>query len=90
MPWLYRKHILRQSMRSALPEAVTERPKQILGALASSLIEQADFSGFAPGNALLKYVDMVALRKATVEKDNPTMDTMALRPLILDHWLQQR
>ena len=88
MPWLYQKHILRQSMSSLLPKAIIERPKQPLGTLASSLIEQARFGEYRPSKALLKYVDAKAFRKATAGSGNPYLDYLNLRPLILDQWLQ--
>jgi asparagine synthase (glutamine-hydrolysing) len=88
MPWLYEKHILRQSMRSALPNAVIERPKQLLGALASSLFEQARIDDCLSGDALIDYVDAAALRKATAGSGKSDLDYVNLRPLILGQWLQ--
>ena len=88
LPWLYHKHILRQSMRSALPETVVDRPKHPLGALASSLSKQAGIKGYPEGDVLLNYVDVTALRKATSEIGNPDLDYVNLRPLILGQWLQ--
>ncbi|MEH6518279.1 MAG: asparagine synthase-related protein [Halioglobus sp.] len=88
MPWLYEKHILRQSMRSALPKAVIERPKQVLDTLASSLFEQARIDDYLSGDTLLGYVDKAAFRKATAERDKPDLDYVNLRPLVLAQWLQ--
>ena len=87
MPWLYQKHILRESMRGVLPKAVIERPKELLGALASSLISKNDFGVGMPCTASLKYMEPAALRKARVESDKAYLDTMNLRPRILEQWL---
>ena len=90
MPWLYEKHILRQSMRSALPKVVIERPKQLLGAVASSLFEQARINDYLSGDTLIDYVDAAALRKTIAAgSGKPDMDYLNLRPLILSQWLQK-
>ena len=88
MPWLYEKHILRQSMRSALPKAVIERPKEVLGPLASSLFQQARIDDCLSGDALLNYVDTAAFQEATTGGGKPDLDYVNLRPLIIAQWLQ--
>jgi asparagine synthase (glutamine-hydrolysing) len=88
MPWLYKKHILRQSMKRLLPKVIIERPKQPLGRLASSIIGQAAFEDYRPGKALLKYVDAAALRESTTGNGSRNLDYLNLRPLILEQWLQ--
>lgn len=88
MPWLYQKHILRQSMSNLLPRSIIERPKQPLGALASSLTVQAGTNAFPPGESLSKYVDESALDKATAGKCSPDLEYVNLRPLILGQWLR--
>jgi asparagine synthase (glutamine-hydrolysing) len=89
MPWLYKKHILRQSMRSSLPKAVIKRPKQMLGNLASSLIDQAGFTDGLAGDILFDYVDALAFREATLAEAKPGQDYVNLRALILGQWLRK-
>ncbi|MBP6682990.1 MAG: hypothetical protein KA159_06710 [Halioglobus sp.] len=89
MPWLYRKHILRESMRTLLPDAIVERPKQALGALASSLIEQGGLMKYRPGDGLFNYVDEATFRKTTAGRGSGDDDYINLRPLILGQWLQR-
>ncbi|MEH6584248.1 MAG: asparagine synthase-related protein [Halioglobus sp.] len=89
MPWLYKKHILREVMRSALPDTVIERPKQALGMLASSLTGQARVNDYLQNKVLDNYVDKAAFRTAAATRDRPDMDYVNLRPLILGQWLQQ-
>jgi asparagine synthase (glutamine-hydrolysing) len=88
MPWLYRKHILRESMKSSLPKSIIERPKEILGALASSLVQQTTFQADLPSGNLLKYIDAAAFRKTTAGIGDIGLDYVNLRPLILRRWLQ--
>ena len=88
MPWLYQKHILRQGMKGLLPNAIIGRPKQLLGALASSLIEQAAFDTYTPSSDLLRYINEAGFRKITVEIGDSDLDYVNLRPLLLGHWLE--
>ena len=88
MPWLYRKHILRESMKSSLPKPIIERPKEILGALASSLVQQTTFQADLPSGNLLKYIDAAAFKKTTAGIGDIGLDYVNLRPLILRRWLQ--
>ena len=88
MPWLYQKHILRRSMHGLLPKTITERPKQPLGTLASSLTAQAEFDEYPPNSLLLKYVNAAAFTKATARSGHPGLEYVNLRPLILGQWLQ--
>jgi asparagine synthase (glutamine-hydrolysing) len=88
MPWLYKKHILRQSMSPLLPKAIVQRPKAPLGMLASTLLKQAALHKFQPGNDLLKYVNPTEFRKSITANNDPQLGGVNLRPVILEHWLQ--
>jgi asparagine synthase (glutamine-hydrolysing) len=88
MPWLYKKHILREGLSSLLPKAITERQKQSMGLLANSLKQQTGFNTCLPSSDVQKYVNGVEFRKVTTRKDTPALDYLNLRPLVLAQWLQ--
>lgn len=90
LPWLFNKHILRESMSGKLPENVLRRPKTPLGFLHESLLKNTDdrvLNHWKPDQALPSYVDYSKL---------PVMDKTSaagndayinLRPLLLNQWL---
>jgi len=88
MPWLYQKHLMRKGMKNLLPKSVIERPKQVLGDLASSLIGQAAFDTHPPRSDLDKYVNAAAFSKAIAGTGDTGLHYLNLRPLILRQWFQ--
>ncbi len=89
LPWLYRKHLLRESMRGLLPVDLLDRPKTPLGAVHASLLRQPSSAWLArwrPGEQLREYVD-----EGHFPRDFAAQDVagayLDLRPVLLDRWL---
>lgn len=86
VPWCRRKYLMRQAMRSILPEEVLRREKAPL--TESPAIKTARRTGLqtlVPTQELLKYVDPREV-SSTVSSD-ATEFWVNLRPLVLNHWL---
>ena len=88
VPWLIGKHILRESMRDALPIEVLRRPKAPLaGDPALALLRQGRSPApdrFAPSRGLLRFVDTGKIPPVSDWADTDTH----LQPLCLGRWLQ--
>ncbi|MEH6584246.1 MAG: asparagine synthase-related protein [Halioglobus sp.] len=93
LPWLYKKHILRQSMKHRLPEIITQRPKTPLGDISHSLANRLgpdQAQGFVANPDLSRYVNEAKCRDLLKSKNNTAGSYMTLRPLVLNHWLDGR
>ena len=91
MPWCVDKELLRVAMRGALPEQVRLRPKAPLAGEPLLLrLQDGDrqrVDQFEPAAQLARYVDRDAVPPVVGEED---LDAawMNIRPLSLNHWLQ--
>jgi asparagine synthase (glutamine-hydrolysing) len=90
LPWLFRKHLLRQAFEVDLPKAILERPKKPLGLLHESLLDgsgDAWWERWVPHPKLATYVDLAKTLPLSGEGRSEVATYVALRPLILDRWL---
>lgn len=90
LPWLFNKHILRESMTSKLPESVLRRPKTPLGFIHDSLIESAEYATLNEWNAaieLSQYIDRSKLPVLNEASARGAESYINLRPLLLNQWL---
>jgi asparagine synthase (glutamine-hydrolysing) len=86
LPWLFRKHLLREAMAGRLPEDVLRRPKTALGEIHESLLAQPEahwIETWTPRQEILQYLDLRQLAPYQADGDN----YLALRPLLLDRWV---
>jgi asparagine synthase (glutamine-hydrolysing) len=90
IPWMQRKHLLREAARGLIPDAVRLAPKRGLpGSYEARLRQWWDRAPapFVPCEALARFVDVDAL--PTVDRSTPVNDAMLhLRLRILDRWLR--
>ncbi len=91
LPWLFNKHILRESMKEFLPKEIINRPKTPLGAIQNKLIQERSsqwLKHWKPSPELLKYIDPLKI-KLSFKKENSEINTYQfLRIVTLDQWLQ--
>jgi asparagine synthase (glutamine-hydrolysing) len=92
MPWCVKKHILRESLKGVVPDAVHQRPKTPLGGNPGAALLASDdarwVDGFVPVPALARYVDRTRIPAAWRAPDAQAA-WIDLRPLTLNFWLQQ-
>jgi asparagine synthase (glutamine-hydrolysing) len=88
IPWCRAKHLLRRSMRGALPQPVLRRPKTVLsGDPLMDQVRQLDLAPLAPAPGLGHYLDPG--RIAPLESISNANDFwMNLRPFSLNYWLK--
>ena len=90
LPWLFNKHILRQSMEKLLPSEIQYRPKTPLGYLDHALIQRSEnnwIKTWKPdpiSSNYLKYSELGTVQSFTNEID----DYLASRPITFDLWLR--
>ena len=93
VPWCVRKHVLRESLRGAVPKAVRLRPKTPLPRDAGfAMLEREDarwIDEFIATPALHRYICRDKLPRLWRPAD-PASAWQDLRPLTLDRWLRQR
>ncbi|MEO8561875.1 MAG: asparagine synthase-related protein [bacterium] len=90
IPWLQRKHLLREAMAGQLPEAVRVAPKRgVPGMMQQRLGRWWDSrpAPFVPSAHLARFVDVAALRTVNAES-HPQRLLEHLRLRILDRWLR--
>lgn len=90
LPWLFNKHILRQTMLSRLPQQVIKRPKTPLGNIHESLLKhlQDDISGkLKLDERLGEYVDLKKLHEWSKFTNGCSIPYENLRPFLLQAWL---
>ena len=91
LPWLFKKHILRQAMEAKLPAQVIARPKTPLGMLQHSLLQLPDtqwVDEWQPLSGLLQYVDRAEIPELAGGECEPISSYVNLRPMILNRWLE--
>jgi asparagine synthase (glutamine-hydrolysing) len=91
MPFLQRKHVLREAARGLVPDVARCAPKQGLAGLYEARLAQwwsRDPAPFAPSGALARYVDVGALPR--VDRASSVDEQLAhLRLRLLDRWLRR-
>ena len=92
IPWMQRKHLLREAARGLIPESVRTAPKQGHTGLYDARLKQwwsREPVVFAPSEALARYVDPA--RIPTFNPASGVRDAVShFRLRILDRWLQER
>ncbi|MEO6529232.1 MAG: asparagine synthase-related protein [Gemmatimonadaceae bacterium] len=92
IPWMQRKHLLREAARGLIPEAIRLAPKRGLPGVYKARARQwwsRDPAPFIPSDALAHFVDVRAL--PSVDRSSSATDVRAhLRLRILDRWLRAR
>ena len=91
IPWLQRKHLLREAMCGDLPDSVRLAPKRSARGLTEHRMAgwwASDPAPFEPSEALARFVDVRALPPVTPSSLPDTM-LAHLRLRLLDHWLRQ-
>ncbi len=86
LPWLFRKHLLRQAMAGWLPDEVLRRPKTALGEIHESLLAQPEASWiktWRPRPEIRQYLDPRRLAGYPASGDS----YLDLRPVLLDRWI---
>lgn len=90
-PWLFSKHILRGAFRDALPPAIIQRPKTMLGDVYSAMLKEPKndwIFGWRPSGELDQFVDSSRLQPIALPPERNRLGYWQLRPLILEKWLQ--
>jgi asparagine synthase (glutamine-hydrolysing) len=92
IPWMQRKHLLREAGRGLIPESVRTAPKRGHGGLYDARLKQwwsRAPAPFAPSEALARYVDPALI--PTVTPTSSVDDSFRnLRLRILDRWLREQ
>jgi asparagine synthase (glutamine-hydrolysing) len=89
IPWCRAKHLLRHSMRGALPQAVLRRPKTVLsGDPMMDQLRELDPLPSAPARGLRKYVDPGRVPPQKLLGSHANNFWMNLRPISLNYWLK--
>ena len=90
IPWMQRKHVLRESARGLVPDVARCAPKQGLRGLYEARLAQWWSRGpapFAPSEELARFVDVRALPR--VEPTSSVSEQLVhLRMRLLDRWLR--
>ena len=89
LPWLFNKHILRESMKNLLPDEVRYRPKTVLGYIENALATKQEnqwLSNWHPSTYSKPFIKPTFSFSRT---DTPLSHYLASRPIILDGWLQE-
>ncbi len=89
LPWLFNKHILRQSLKNRLPDEVVFRPKTPLGALDFALVKRSGerwLNDWKISEKTLTYVDDANLSETSL--DSEINAYLNARPFALDNWLK--
>ncbi|WP_373029079.1 asparagine synthase-related protein [Sulfurovum sp.] len=91
LPWLFNKHILRESMQNHLPDEIRYRPKTPLGYLDHALAKKSEnnwLKTWEPDIKLHKYLKKseFPIKSSSTHK---LADYLASRPIILDTWIQK-
>lgn len=91
IPWMQRKHLLREAARGLIPEAVRTAPKQGHVGLLEARVKQwwsRNPRPFVPSEALARYVDPRLIPTVT-PASNVGDSFRHLRLRILDRWLRE-
>ncbi|MDB4881559.1 MAG: hypothetical protein JWL95_325 [Gemmatimonadetes bacterium] len=90
IPWMQRKHLLREAARGLIPDAIRVAPKRGLPGVYAARTTQwwsRDPAPFQPSDALARFVDVRAL--PSVDRSSSVAEVRVhLRLRILDRWLR--
>lgn len=90
IPWMQRKHVLREAARGLVPDIARRAPKQGLPGLYEARLAQwwsREPAVFAPSEALARFVDASAL--PAIDRTSSVNEQLAhLRIRLLDRWLR--
>ncbi len=94
VPWFFKKHILRESMKNILPIEIVKRPKTPLGDLQSKLLQQPKNNWVNKWKAFPKLYTYIQPDKVpSILNNNNTQNKIEayvnMRPLLLNIWLKQ-
>lgn len=89
LPWLYKKHILRQSMSDSLPLEIINRPKTPLGNLQGALLKRKENRWIDDWTAMEDLSQYLLRDKvpSIIHSKSETLSYINQRPLILNLWL---
>lgn len=95
LPWLFKKHILREAFKDKLPNAIINRPKTVLGNLTHSLLrrDMPQCSGSNQeesgrlSNQLGDYIDLNVYPKLSNCLTDPILLYINMRAILLNRWL---
>ena len=91
IPWMQRKHVLREAARGLVPDVARCAPKQGLRGLYEARLAQwwsREPAPFAPSEALARFVDLRALPR--IERTSSVNEQLVhLRIRLLDRWLRR-
>ena len=91
LPWFYKKHILRTSMKTILPSTILKRPKSLIGNLSYAYLEQPQnnwIDTFSPIQELSTYIDINKIPSFAGGADNPNISDINLRAVYLNEWMK--
>ena len=89
IPWMQRKHVLREAARGLVPDIARREPKQGVRGLYEARLAQwwsREPAPFAPSDALARFVDVGAL-PTTDRTSSVNEQIVHLRMRLLDRWL---
>ena len=90
IPWMQRKHVLREAARGLVPDLARCAPKRGLPGLYEARLAQwwsREPAAFAPSDALARFVDVTALPR--IDRTSSVNEQLVhLRMRLLDRWLR--
>jgi asparagine synthase (glutamine-hydrolysing) len=91
LPWLYKKHLIREAMQDQLPDTIIKREKTPLGFIHQPLIKQSNGKVIAErirqGDYHLSRYVVSEKTEKLLESDSGELTYLGLRPLIFNYWL---
>ncbi len=90
LPWFYKKHILRASMKTVLPPEIINRPKTPIGNLSYIYLNQPQnewVDNWTAQPKLLNYIDFKKIPNLSKGASGEIGSYLNLRPLYLNLWM---
>jgi hypothetical protein len=90
IPWLQRKHVLREAARGLVPDVARRAPKQGLPGLYEARLAQwwsREPAAFTPSDALARFVD-ASVVPSIARTSSVNEQLVHLRLRLLDRWLR--
>ncbi|MCK5538508.1 MAG: hypothetical protein KAI79_16900, partial [Bacteroidales bacterium] len=89
-PWLFNKHILRESMKEILPQEIINRPKAVLGNIHTEMIKKSELNQIDNWEEAVAFSNYILKEKIppflSKEIDENSL-YINLRTLLLNNWL---
>ena len=89
LPWLFNKHILRDSMKGLLPDEVRYRPKTPLGHLHHALAQKDENKWIEAWKPSITSVSYIKDSFSFSQSDIPSQHYLKSRAIILNQWLKE-